>query len=122
MIKILVLVVSVFLSEQSFALRCGNKLIDKGDSKPKVISVCGEPTYKELREVLYPPHCNSGIYKDDIYDRRGFHYYQNSSHYVNCRYRNIDVWTYNFGPRKFMVELIFRRGRVYEINTLEYGY
>ncbi len=129
-INALLLLGLMSVSGQSLALRCGNRLIDKNDPKPKVQAICGEPAYKEMREVAYPSYCgDGGYYSDDgySYDRRRYGSYNYNSrryrsNYVPCRYRTIDVWVYNFGPRKFMVELVFRRGVVKEINTLEYGY
>ncbi len=123
-VALLMFVMFMLVSEQSYALRCGNKLVSKGDPKPKVIYLCGEPDYKELREVPYPEHC-IGRHYDDVspyYQRRYGYHNRRYRPNVICKYRIIDVWTYNFGPRKFMRELIFRRGVVKEINTLDYGY
>jgi hypothetical protein len=125
--KILMLIMFMFVSEQGFALRCGNKLVDVGDPKPKVLHLCGEPVFKETREIRYPSHCIDGSYQHDdgFYDRRRYgqyNYQRYTPNFVTCRYRTFDIWIYNFGPRKFMIELIFRRGIVKEINTLSYGY
>lgn len=132
--KVFIILVFLFISEQSYALRCGNRLVDVGDPKPKVIYLCGEPAFKEMREVRYPSYCNDGDYRydnhryDSHYDRRRYGQYNynyrryNYNNNVICQYRTVDAWIYNFGPRKFMIELIFRRGVVKEVNTLEYGY
>jgi hypothetical protein len=32
-----------------------------------------------------------------------------------------DEWTYNFGPDRFVYHLIFRRGRLMDIKTGDYG-
>lgn len=80
------------------ALRCGNKLVNVGDRKHKVLHVCGEPLYR------------------DAYDRPVAVY--GYSHH----YRSVDVWTYNFGKKRFMRELIFEDGILRRINELDYGY
>lgn len=87
-----------FVSEQAWALRCGNKLVNVGDRKHKVHRVCGEPTYVDAYDLPIP----------------NFGYAQG--------YNRIDVWTYNFGPRRFMRELVFENGILRRINQLEYGY
>lgn len=129
--EILILLLFMFVSEQALALRCGTKLIDIGDSKHKVAYVCGEPDFREIREIRYPSHCRErGYHYDDDhhqYNRRrykqyNYNDYRYRSNYATCQYRTVDVWIYNFGPRKFMRELIFRKGIVKKINTLEYGY
>lgn len=78
------------------ALRCGTKLIQIGDRKHRVIKYCGKPTFIDFYEkplAVYP-------------------YYS----------QIVDVWTYNFGPNKFMQELFFENGRLVRINELDYGY
>ena len=117
----------MFVSEQSLALRCGHKLVDDGDSKFKVISLCGEPDFIEIREVAYPPYCRDrGYYHSQnygrIYRKYNHSYRRYTPNYTACHYQTREVWVYNFGPRKFMRELIFHRGVVKEINILEYGY
>lgn len=130
LIKILSLLVLMFISQQVLALRCGNKLVGIGDHKPKVISICGEPDFTEFREIRFPSHCvDRGLYDDEsyYYHRKYEYEYNNNYHrrianYASCQYLTVEVWIYNFGPRKFMRELVFRRGVVKEINTLSYGY
>ncbi len=34
----------------------------------------------------------------------------------------VELWTYNFGPNKFMRRIRFEDGLVVEIETLGYGY
>ncbi len=126
--KILLMLTSLLISEQTLALRCGNKLVDIGDHKLKVISLCGEPEYREIREIRFPVHCIDKSYYNDgsqyypnIY-KYDHNYQRNLSNHAICQYRTVDVWIYNFGPRKFMRELLFHNGIIKEINTLSYGY
>jgi hypothetical protein len=105
-------------SGQALALRCGSRLVDVGDRKAKILTRCGEPDFSETRERQIPANCaDSGYYQDEygyINDR------YNS--YQSCRIEIVDVWTYNFGRRKFIKELIFVDGVLNKINNLEYGY
>jgi hypothetical protein len=125
-----VLLFSVFLlgiSEQAQALRCGRKIIKTGDKQPKVLARCGEPDFAETQERSYPSHCRErGYYNMDEYSHNGFSYSHRSPrrlhNYPICHIKIVDVWTYNFGPRKFIKELVFRDGSLKEINSLEYGY
>ena len=96
-VKLLVLTIPLLVfSESSYALRCGNKLVEINDRKHNVLHKCGEPTYTDSFEQASPHH--------------PYHS------------RTIDVWTYNFGSNKFIQELLFRNGRLYRINDLGYGY
>ena len=126
--KVLLLSVSLLgFSEQTLALRCGSKIISIGDKKPKVLARCGEPDFAETQERKYPSYCRDTDYYDrDDYSYNGFSYSYRSPrrlrNYPICHFKIVDVWTYNFGPRKFIKELIFRDGYLKEINSLEYGY
>ena len=125
--NILIFFMFMIISEQSLALRCGHKLIDEGFSKLKVLSLCGEPDFQEIREILYPSYCRDRSYYHSPYYSRRYRKYNDSyrrytPNYTVCHYRTSEVWVYNFGPRKFMRELVFRKGVVKEINTLEYGF
>jgi hypothetical protein len=125
--KVLLLSISLLgFSEQALALRCGSKIISTGDKKPKVLARCGEPDFAETQERKYPSYCRDSYYDEDEYSYNGFRYSyrspRRSHNYPICRIKIIDVWTYNFGPRKFIKELIFRNGILKEINNLEYGY
>ena len=95
LISLLTLTLLVF-SGQTYALRCGNKLVNIGDRKHDVIYKCGEPDFTD--------------YFDQIMT-----YYP----YIT---EKVDVWTYNFGTTQFMQELIFRNGILRRINILGYGY
>jgi hypothetical protein len=120
--KLVVLLILSIFSGQVLALRCGKRFIDVGAGKAKVISRCGEPLFVEQRERVFPPNC---------VNRRSNDYYQyNNERYFDqgnydyppiCNIELIDVWTYNFGPRKFRRELIFRGGVLKKIVILDYG-
>lgn len=89
----------LFASEQAAALRCGNKLVDIGDRMHKVHQLCGAPDFVDYYDQPIP--FINGI-------PQGFNH--------------IDVWTYNFGPNRFMQELLFVNSNLRSINQLDYGY
>lgn len=114
MLKTLMFVIAMItFPGQVFALKCGHRLVDIGDGKVKVILRCGEPDFRETRERGNLRNCIESGYVNDDGSRQGNQ---------NCHVQIIDVWTYNFGPRKFMKELVFVDGVLENINMLEYGY
>jgi len=124
-IKLMLIAVPLLtISEQTWALRCGNKIVSVGDKKYKVLARCGEPDYSEIRERRIPSFCYDGTGYGDTYNSNGYYRnYRDQRAYsrIPCRYETIEVWIYNFGPNKFVKELIFRKGKVFDINSLEYG-
>ncbi len=125
LLKIILLLTILFISEQTLALKCGNKLVDVGDYKYKVAAICGEPDYTETRTIQFPSQCRGGeYYQGESQYYRNDYRYRNDYYprFTNCQYKTVDIWIYNFGPRKFMRELIFLSGIIREINTLDYGY
>jgi len=123
LIKISLLLAILSISEQTLALRCGRKLVDIGENKYKVAAICGEPDFKEIRTIRFPYHCTDReYYQNETQNYYRDYIYRNHSNFTSCKYKKVDVWTYNLGPRKFMRELIFIDGVVKEINTLDYGY
>jgi hypothetical protein len=89
------------------ALRCGNKLVTTGDTRAAVQAKCGEPADVQTRAILRRPR----------YDLHGRIYYGDGLIEVP-----VELWTYNFGPRKLIRRIRFVDGLVEEIETLGYGY
>jgi hypothetical protein len=114
--KMIVVISLIIFSGQALALKCGHRLVNKGDAKAKVYSRCGSPDYSETRELYIPQNCNQNNYVDE------YGYSDSSDNYQDCYVEIIDVLTYNFGPRKFMRELVFIDGILRDINSLGYGY
>lgn len=50
-IAVIVILIAVVLSSPAHAMRCGTKLINKGDSILKVLEYCGQPIYSDY--VIY---------------------------------------------------------------------
>lgn len=121
--KFMILLILSIFSGQVLALRCGKRFVDIGVGKAKVISRCGEPLFVEQRERRFPPNCVDNRSNDYQYYNNDYGYNNqgNSMYPPICNIEIIDVWTYNFGPRKFMRELIFRDGVLRKIVILDYG-
>jgi hypothetical protein len=89
------------------ALRCGTGVVNPGDSTLKLLHLCGQPTLKEQqsRRVL-----------QRTYDRIRGAYYDD---YISVPY---EVWTYNFGPRRFIQLITIEDGKIKDIESGGYGY
>lgn len=83
------------------ALRCGTRVVNEGDRDLAVRERCGEPYYTEQSYAL------------TVRGADGPYEVQDETVY--------DVWYYNFGPRRLLVRLLFRDGRLVREETLGYG-
>ena len=98
------------LAEDS--MRCGSRLVSHGDGKDKVRTLCGEPTYVDVRGMVRRSpmyRYGYGVYEFDYY---GPGYYDVP----------IEVWTYNLGPHKLLRRLRFIGEELDRIDTDGYGY
>lgn len=95
---ILVVCFSWLPAGEVLALKCNTKIISIGDRIHRIHRLCGEPTYTDFYDK---PITNLG--------------------FANA-FTHVDVWTYNFGPQRFMQELVFEDGILRYINRLEYGF
>jgi len=88
------------------SMRCGSRLIVEEDSIEKVLYYCGEPASKSRTWIVRQPR-----------------YYIGSNEYVFPGEEDVpvDLWTYDFGPNKLMVQLRFVAGILERIDTLGYG-
>ncbi len=96
--------------QPAFALRCGNQLVREGYRTSEVLERCGEPDYRDARVEYHSIRVRgSGITQPGI----------DLEKVVPV---NIEEWTYNFGPRRFMQWLRFENGTLVEIRSLRrYG-
>jgi hypothetical protein len=96
----------VLSSSTANAMRCGTRLIAKGDHISKLLRYCGDPDFVQSRaaqrsfhnrygQVLY-----AGLYEEVL----------------------IQEWTYNLGPHKLMRVVKMENGVVSEVRHLGYGY
>lgn len=86
------------------SLRCGSKLISRGDPAAKMRRYCGEP------EAIYSRFEQRGVFARGRY-LPGF-----------LEEVLVEDWTYNFGPNKLMRQVRVVDGIVEEIDLLGYGY
>lgn len=97
----LVLCWSVELHAES--LRCGDRLVNVGDTKYEVLHRCGQPDYREH----LPPYGVEKRYSP--YEKHHF-------------YVDEEEWFYNFGSNRFVKILTFRNGYLRDIRQGGYGF
>jgi len=81
--------------------QCEDRIISIGDTKNEVVAKCGDPFYRT-------------VHNEELWEPLG----SNSSRKVVV---NVEEWTYNFGPQRFMRIITFRNGRVVDVRTGDYG-
>ena len=103
-----VLIVALMLCQAEYpawALRCGPGLVDIGDYSIQVLRKCGDPVERnhrvEYRLVLLR---SFGLDIEQVVPME------------------VEEWTYNFGPTRFMERLRFENGRLVESRPLGYGF
>ena len=87
-------------------LRCGSKLVLVGDTRASVHSKCGDPADVTHGTIL----------------RRPTYLFNGRLYYGDEIAVEVETWTYNFGPNKFMRRVRFVDGIVENVETLDYGY
>lgn len=97
MFKTLCVLVSLSVSPPAFAFYCGKRIISEGMQKSKVLQYCGEASHEDSRTDYYT-----------IKDRQG----NEITHTIQ-----IDEWTYDFGNNSFRRILLFKNGKLFQINT-----
>jgi len=97
-------VLSVLSQPSQAALRCGSNLVTSGDHKLEVLHKCGPPALKEYRGFRY-------VYSP--------HHVQGAQSLIGA---DIEEWTYNFGPRRFMRQVRFANSKVIRVISLDYGH
>ena len=99
----------LLLSSEANALplRCGNKLVDRGDKKFEVLQKCSEPSMKEVREDE-----KISIREDMVTGYK----LKNKLQIIR------DEWSYNFGPNRFLLFIEFENGRVVSFHQRGYGF
>jgi hypothetical protein len=91
------------------AFWCGNRTVQIGDPQIEVRSLCGEPAGVSERVVTrtvgVQQRVTRGIVVQDAVTVTVV----------------VEIWLYDFGPRRFMQELAFEGGRVIAMEALGYG-
>ncbi|MHB1869285.1 MAG: DUF2845 domain-containing protein [Steroidobacteraceae bacterium] len=91
-------------------LRCGNRLIDTGESMAAVQALCGQPALVQRGAQFHASTVGPGAGNPGRSDTAGAAV-------------PVQTWTYNRGPHKLMVSVRFVNGTVVSIRTLhEWGY
>ncbi len=86
----------------AMALRCGQRIVDTGDTITRVSRYCPEPFWVDR-------YSSSHL---------GQSYYGYGNEIIGQR----EDWYLNFGPRKLMRRLTFFNGYLEKVETLDYGY
>ncbi len=98
MLIIFVLMLSV---GPAYALRCGTRVVSKGDHKTTVRIKCGEPDAVDERVIYRTLRLTHQPYGEKIV--------------VPIE---VEEWIYNFGPRRLMRQLWFENGKLVRIRSL----
>ncbi len=104
-VSMLILLVFVLSVGPAHALRCGTKIVSKGDHKTSVRFKCGEPEAVEARVIYRTLHLTYHLRGDQIIVPVA-----------------VEEWLYNFGPRRLMRQLWFENGKLVRIRSLGYGH
>lgn len=108
---------STCLVEPALAMRCGSRLISEGDPKEKLANECGPPTNVETWEEERYYHYDA---PPPSYQYREFERY-GSAYRVKVIIR-VELWSYNYGPSRFMDYVRIENGKVSKIYSGGYGY
>ncbi|MGI9343406.1 MAG: DUF2845 domain-containing protein [Gammaproteobacteria bacterium] len=109
----------LLMADPAFALRCGNKLVNKGSPQVKVLKYCGEPEAVQVRSMI-----RGGFPRHQLRRRVGNTEIERELLFTDRAYVEVVVeeWTYNFGPRRLMRIIRFENGIVTSIRQVGYGY
>lgn len=102
-----VAVTLLFAAGSAEALRCHGDIVSKGDSTAALLKKCGEPTRTEQYDRRISRR---------VYDVRRDEYFIEE---VALPY---EIWTYNFGPTRFLTLITVEHGKILKIETSSYGY
>jgi hypothetical protein len=94
------------------SMRCGSRLVSRGDGKDKVRTLCGEPTDITLR----------GVVRRSPSYRYGSWPYEQEFYGPGWVDLPVEIWTYNLGSHKLLRKLRFVGDELEEVETDGYGY
>jgi len=92
------------------AMRCGGRLASRGDSALEVRAICGEPDQVVRTSRFVSLRGRSGTHDASWVE---------AGEMVQIQ---VEVWTYNLGPHRFMRELVFQNGVLFRERSLGYGF
>lgn len=86
------------------SLRCGTHLVADGATKATVLMKCGEPLSKESRTETTETKSKDG-----------------DTSTKTITQKNIEEWTYNFGPNRLMQVVRFENGVLTDVQSTTHG-
>ena len=118
----------ICFSEACFAFRCGNKLVEIGDTRYEVNAICGAPDDVTSNSV-FRSITNGAVVECDPVRSRSVDSLDAAAprsclalveDQLAVRI-DVDVWLYDFGKNRFMQRVHFENGLVTHIEKLGYG-
>jgi hypothetical protein len=107
--------ISVYAGPSVRSFRCGNRVVKLGDKKHEVMTICGEPTTREL----------IGTDEEGYYSERAEEFLFPEERYKDGAYETktvkVEEWYYNCGSRNFSYILSFKGSALKEIKQVGYG-
>ena len=97
-------------SAQADSLRCDNRLALQGDSRMEVRAKCGEPGDIVHSTLAIRTTTATGRYRQVFYSEE------------EAIIVPVEIWTYNFGPHRFMYRLHFVNGVLDGLEPMGYGF
>jgi hypothetical protein len=123
LVALIVVIATLAMGERAMAMRCGNKLVLRGDHQAKILRFCGDPTHM-LQRAIYRSGPTRQFTRRDAGER---HAVDKRDNEILISTRSVievlvEEWTYNLGPRKLMRVVRFENGIVTGVRHLGYGY
>lgn len=113
--QLLLALLLVLLSSTSLAMRCGNRLIQEGDTKLEVVRKCGQPSFVEGSGVIEREE--EVIAADQLQQKLLLIGRQQQR-----RSQPVETWHYNCGTNRFSRLLTFVGPYLQRIETGDQGY
>ncbi|MCB9598107.1 MAG: DUF2845 domain-containing protein [Sandaracinaceae bacterium] len=98
-----------FVAAPSEAMTCRQRIVQQGDTSGRALELCGEPA-----EIIQQTVTRSRVIQRQLPDGTII------SDTISVTVP-IELWTYDFGPQRFMVRLVIEDGRIVSEETLGYG-
>lgn len=120
--RLLLAGLAVFLiaaTKTSDSMRCGNKLVSRGDHQAKVRALCGDPDDTDSRRIYrggLPRRYWDGAEISSVSDDELL------IHNRSLVEVEVEIWLFNRGPRRLMREAVFHDSKLVYVNILGYGY
>lgn len=102
------------LRGEAATLRCGSSLVSDGASTTDTLMKCGEPMDKQIRQ-----ESTSTRNRARQRGQRGQRGEDSST--TQTVTVQVEEWTYNFGPNRFMQVVTFTDGKLTDVRSTTYG-